>query len=65
MTEAVISTKNKKIGIIGTPGTIKSGAYQKKLLKADSSLKIFSQSCPLFVPMVEEGFWTTKLPRNN
>jgi len=49
------ATKNKKIGIIGTPGTIKSGAYQKKILKSDSSVKIFAQACPLLVPMVEEG----------
>ncbi len=53
--EALRTTKNKKIGIIGTPGTIKSNAYQLKLLKADSSLKIFSQPCPLLVPLVEEG----------
>ena len=53
--EAVATTKNKKIGIIGTPGTIRSGSYQQKLLKADPSLEIFSQACPLFVPLVEEG----------
>ena len=55
VTEAMATTKNKKIGIIGTPGTIKSGAYQQKLLKANKSLKIFSQACPLLVPIVEEG----------
>jgi glutamate racemase len=53
--EALVTTKNKKIGIIGTPGTIKSNAYQNKLLKADPTLEIFSQACPLFVPLVEEG----------
>jgi len=54
--EVVLSTKNKKIGIIGTPGTIKSNAWSKKLKKLDPSLKIYPQSCPLFVPMVEMGF---------
>ncbi len=54
--EVVLSTKNKKIGIIGTPGTIKSSAWSKKLKKLDPSLKIYLQSCPLFVPMVEMGF---------
>lgn len=54
--DVVLSTKNKKIGIIGTPGTIKSGAWSKKLKKLDPSLKIYLQSCPLFVPMVEMGF---------
>src|SRR3989344_4248370 len=59
--EAIITTKNKKIGIIGTPGTIRSGAYQKKLLKADPSLKIFTQPCPLLVPLVEEGLVDDKI----
>lgn len=54
--EVVLNTKNKKIGIIGTPGTIKSGAWSKALKKLDPSLKIYAQSCPLFVPMVEMGF---------
>lgn len=53
--EALLTTKNRKIGVIGTPGTIKSEAYQNKLAKADSGLKIYSQACPLFVPLVEEG----------
>ena len=51
--EALEATKNRKIGIIGTPGTIKSKAYQKKF---DSSVKIYAVSCPLFVPLVEEGW---------
>lgn len=59
--EAIKTTKNKKIGIIGTPGTIRSGAYQKKLLRADPSVRIFSQACPLFVPLVEEGLVDDKI----
>jgi glutamate racemase len=54
--EVLRSTKNKKIGIIGTPGTIKSAAWEKNLKKLDPSLKIYVQACPLFVPMVEMGF---------
>ena len=54
--EVIQSTKNKKIGIIGTPGTIKSNAWSKNLKKLDPSLKIYLQSCPLLVPMVEMGF---------
>lgn len=57
--EVLSATKNKKIGIIGTPGTIKSGSWKKKLLELDSNLKIYSKSCPLFVPLVEEG-WVDK-----
>ena len=61
VTEALFATKNNKIGVIGTPGTIRSGAYQKKLLQADSSLKIYSQACPLLVPLVEEGLMCDKI----
>ena len=52
---AIAATKNKKIGIIGTRGTIKSNTYQEKFKEADASLQIFSQPCPLLVPLVEEG----------
>ncbi len=54
--EAVKTTRNKKIGIIGTPGTVKSNAYQKKIFEKDLSVKIFSKACPLLVPLVEEGW---------
>lgn len=59
--EALAKTKNKKIGVIGTPGTIKSGVFEKKLLEADSSLKIFLKPCPLFVPLVEEGLLNDRI----
>ncbi len=53
----VLEDKNiKKIGIIGTPGTIKSKSYQKKLLDKKPDLKVYSKACPLFVPLVEEGW---------
>ncbi len=54
--EATTITKNRKIGVIGTAATIKSSAYTKQILKADSRFKVFSQSCPLFVPLAEEGW---------
>ena len=59
--DVVAKAKNKKVGIIGTPGTIKSGAWNKQLKKLDPSLKIFSKSCSLFVPMVEMGFTSGRL----
>lgn len=52
-------SKNKKIGVIGTKGTIKSNAYEKALHNIDESLKVFSKACPLFVPLVEEN-WIDK-----
>lgn len=54
--DAVEKTKNKRIGIIGTRGTIKSSAYSKKLLFLDPKVKIYLKACPLFVPLVEEGW---------
>jgi len=59
--EVAEKTKNKKIGIIGTPGTIKSNAWGKNLKKIDPSLKIYLQACPLFVPMAEMGFTKGKI----
>jgi len=50
-------TKNKKIGIIGTAATIRSGAYETALKKISPDLTAYSVPCPLFVPLVEEG-WT-------
>ena len=54
---AVASTKNKRIGVIGTEATIQSGAYTKALKAADTKFEVYSRACPLFVPLVEEG-WT-------
>ncbi|MCL4366017.1 glutamate racemase [Patescibacteria group bacterium] len=48
-------TKNNKIGVIGTVGTINSQAYEKKIHKISPKIKVTSISCPLFVPIAEEG----------
>lgn len=53
--EAVRITRNKKIGIIGTRTTIKSGAYERQIKLTDPEVGVYSVSCPLFVPLVEEG----------
>ncbi len=54
---AVRETKNKKVGIIGTSATIRSGVYEKNINKLDSTIETFSKACPLFVQLVEEGWW--------
>lgn len=54
---AVKTTKNKKIGVIGTEATIRSQAYMKAIKNLDNTIEVFSLACPLFVPLVEEG-WT-------
>lgn len=53
---AVKVTKNGKIGVICTSATVKSGAYEKALLALDSNLSITIRPCPLFVPLVENGY---------
>ncbi|MFH1613141.1 MAG: glutamate racemase [bacterium] len=59
--KAIISTKNKKIGVIGTSQTIRSKIYQKEILSFSKEIKVFEKSCPLFVPLVEEGWLEQKI----
>ena len=56
---AIQISKNGKIGIIGTNSTINSKAYDKKIKKIDKAMQVSSKTCPLFVPLVEEG-WLNK-----
>jgi len=58
--EAVYATKNKRIGVIGTPATINSHAYEKEIKKLNPKINVFSYACPLFVPLVEEGWLNEK-----
>lgn len=53
---AAKSTTSGKIGIIGTLGTVTSGAYHRALHAIDSTLAVFGQPCPLLVPLAEEGW---------
>ena len=52
---AIKKTKNYRVGIIGTEGTVKSGAYEKALKALNSRLFVKSHACPKFVPLVESG----------
>ena len=54
---AVQATKNHKIGIIGTETTVNSGMYVKLIQQLDPQAQVIGKACPLFVPLVEEG-WT-------
>ncbi len=53
---AAASSRAKRIGIIGTAGTVKSQAYEHAIRSKDPTIHVFSQACPLFVPLVEEGW---------
>lgn len=53
---AVEATRNGVIGVLGTRGTVTSGAYQKAISDLDTGIKTVATACPLFVPLVEEGW---------
>lgn len=53
---AAQQTKNGSIGVVGTSATIQSGAYARILKAINPSLRITEIACPLFVPLVENGF---------
>ena len=54
---ALKATRNKRIGVIATDSTIRSNLYQTLLVEKDPEVQVFARACPLFVPLVEEG-WT-------
>ena len=58
---AVFSTRNKVVGVIGTQGTISSHSYDVEIQKLDKDIKIVSKACPLFVPIIEEGWANTEV----
>lgn len=53
---ACAATKNKKIGVIGTEGTVRSQIYTKFVQQWDPEIEVIGKACPLFVPLVEEGW---------
>ena len=53
---AVKATRNGRIGIIGTRATIYSRAYERAIRELNPDAEVFSQACPLFVPLIEEGW---------
>ncbi len=53
---AATLTTNRRVGVIGTEGTIKSGAYARAIKSDDPAIEVVSAACPLFVPLAEEGW---------
>jgi len=53
---AVEASSRKRVGIIGTDATVKSKAYNKAIAALDESIEVFETACPLFVPLVEQGW---------
>ncbi|MDG5786905.1 glutamate racemase [Evansella sp. AB-P1] len=54
---ALKATKNDQIGVIGTEGTINSGAYHRELTNINDNVTVQSLACPDFVPLVEKGIF--------
>jgi glutamate racemase len=53
---AVDASRNGRIGLIGTRATVSSGAYARAVQALDPQASVMAQACPLFVPLVEEGW---------
>jgi glutamate racemase len=60
---AVAATRNRKVGVIATEGTIASGSYTRALRALDPGLEIYTRACPLFVPLAEEGWVENEVAR--
>ena len=53
---AAAQTRNKRVGVIGTVGTVGTGIHAEYLKQLDPEITVFGKACPLFVPLVEEGW---------
>jgi len=60
---AVALTKTKRVGVIGTSTTIASSTYEAAIKRYATHMEIFSQACPLFVPLAEEGWLDHEVTR--
>jgi glutamate racemase len=61
---ALRQTRNHRIGVIGTQGTVASGAYPDILMRLSPEVEVHSRACPLFVPLAEEGWTEGEIPSN-
>ncbi|WRS26615.1 glutamate racemase [Oscillospiraceae bacterium MB08-C2-2] len=49
------TTRNGRVGLIATPATVRSGAYEKNARQIAPEIQVISQACPLLVPLAENG----------
>lgn len=59
---AAAATRNKRIGVIGTAGTIASGMYPLRIQNLAPDVQVFTKACPLLVPLAEEGWISGEVP---
>lgn len=60
---AAAATRNGKVGVIGTEGTIRSSAYAKAIKRINGEIEVITRACPLFVPLAEEGWIDNEVAR--
>lgn len=58
---AAAATRARKVGVIGTEATINSGAYERAIARIAPDIQVVSRACPLFVPLVEEGWFDNEV----
>ncbi|MBQ5761349.1 MAG: glutamate racemase [Clostridia bacterium] len=54
-------TQNNRVAVIGTSATINSRVYEKALRNVRDNISYIGKACPMFVPLVEEGWWDNKV----
>ena len=63
--DCIVNNKNaKRVGVIGTKGTIKSDIYPKRIKAKNKSIEVSSLATPLLAPMIEEGFFNNRISRS-
>ena len=60
---ALRASKNGKIGVLGTAGTIRSGKYPEYINRISRDIEVFPKACPMFVPLVENGYADSEATR--
>lgn len=53
--QALAVTRNKRVGLIATAASVRSGAYERTIAAMDGGVTVIARACPLFVPLVENG----------
>ena len=54
--KALAVTRNKRVGLIATAASVRSGAYERTIAAMDGGVTVIARACPLFVPLVEAGY---------
>ena len=61
--KAAAMTRNRRVGLIATAASVRSGAYERTLHRLDETIHVVSRACPLLVPLVEEGWLDHEVTR--